>query len=78
MLKVDREDMPRIIQRIRFIYSSYYIEITLFNGKKVLIDPDRLMKYPPDLLQAKLSPEQLQDLYQVANEQEWEIMRSAA
>lgn len=66
LLKVDAEGVPLLVQHIRYIFSSYYLELTFFDGRKVQCEPGWLLRYEPEISDKQLTPEQLYDAYKSA------------
>jgi len=63
MIKVDKEGVPRIVQKVKFSPASYHFVINLFNGKEYFIDAAAFIRYPPSLWDLHVSNEQLEDAY---------------
>lgn len=38
MLRVDREGVPAVVQKIRYVFQGYYFELTRFDGDLVRLD----------------------------------------
>ena len=74
MIKVDKEGIPKIIQKVKYIYENYTFKLTLFNDKTLYIDPDNLIKYYPRLWHTRISREQLMDAYIAAEKRGLEFL----
>lgn len=68
MLKIDKEGIPKLVQKVEYSCEKYVFKLTFFNGKTVNIEPGDLIRYPPHLCQSYITKEQLMDAY-IAAEQ---------
>lgn len=66
MTKVDEAGIPLLVQHVKYKYSSFFLELTFFDGKKVQCEPEHLLRYSPEITDYYLSREQIQDAYQAA------------
>jgi len=74
MIKVDKEGVPRVVQRVKYLHSDYTFKITFFNGKETFVDAGSFIRYPPDFLIGDISNEQVQDAYIMAEKQGLELL----
>jgi len=68
MMRVDKEGVPRTVQHIRFYPESYLFKIRLFTGEKFSIEPEFLLRDPPDIFGMDwYAEEHLMDAYIAAD-----------
>ena len=67
MVRVDHNDVPRIVQKVSYSCSGYLMKVRLFNGATVRMEPERLLRYPPGLFDRRMTKEQLADAYIAAD-----------
>lgn len=66
MLKVDKEGVPRIVQRVYWQPGSYLLRFKLFNGATRYGEPSFFSRFPPEIWDIQMTEEQHIDIYNAA------------
>lgn len=66
LLRVDKEGIPKIIQRVKYQKTNYSFKIRFFDGREMFMDCKALIPFPPNI-QDGISKEQADDAMIIAD-----------
>ena len=63
MLKVDKEGVPRIVQRVYWQPGNYLLKFKLFNGATRYGEPSFFSRFPPEIWDIQITEESVIRIY---------------